>query len=139
MAISSATSIASSALYARMQQQQAQRTADAAEQNARVLQQKAREAETEAVRAQDRAREVKGEYSQAAQGADSARQTLAAMKSVDHMKYGLSQGLDKVVQGLAAASGNDSQPSAPAASALTSSLSSGTASPTLGANIDVTA
>ena len=133
MALSSATSSASlnGAVYARLQQQQAQRTAEQAEQNARVLQQRARQAEDEASQAQERARSIRGESDKAQRGAESARQTLSTMGSVDRMKGDLYQRVQLVSRQVDSAE----SASAPTVSALSAS----SAPAAVGSTIDVKA
>lgn len=77
------------AVWAQLQQQQAQRAADQAEQNARSLQFKARDAEAQAVRAQEKARTIKVEYSQAEKEVGSTRQNLLTLESVAQLQDGL--------------------------------------------------
>lgn len=91
MAISapSASQSLSGAVWAQLQQQQAQRAADQAEQNANSLQVKARDAQALAVRAQENARSIKVEYGQAEDKAGSAKQNLASLQSVRQLQQGL--------------------------------------------------
>jgi len=71
-----------SGIWAQLQQQQAQRTADQAEQQARSLKAMARTAEATADQAQENARSLKVQSNQAQGDADSARRGVAAMKSL---------------------------------------------------------
>lgn len=73
----------SSGFLSQIQQQQAQRNAEQAEQQARFLQSQAHNAQSVAVRAQEKARSLKVQASQAQGDAARARQGLAAMKSLD--------------------------------------------------------
>jgi hypothetical protein len=72
-----------------LQQQQAQRAADQAEQNARALQVRARDAESQAQQAQEKARTIKVEYDQAEGKAGDARQNVAAQTSVQQLQDGM--------------------------------------------------
>ena len=92
----SSTQSVNGAVWAQLQQQQAQRTADQAEQNARSLQIKAREAQNEASRAQENARTVKVQYSQAEDKAGSAKQNLASLESVGQLQEGLQTLRDQI-------------------------------------------
>lgn len=83
MAIGSASiQSSSSGIWAQMQQQQAQRSADQAEQQARSLKAMAQDAEATAAQAQENARTLKVQSSQAQGEAESARRGVAAMKSL---------------------------------------------------------
>ena len=84
MAIGSATSVqsSSSGMWAQIQQQQAQRAADQAEQQARSLTSMAQDAAATAAQAQENARTLKVQSSQAQGEAESARRGVAAMKSL---------------------------------------------------------
>jgi chromosome segregation ATPase len=84
------------AVWAQLQQQQAQRQADQAELNARSLQIKAHEAQNEASRAQENARTVKVEYTQAQDKVGSAKQNLASLKSVGELQQGLQTLRDQI-------------------------------------------
>jgi chromosome segregation ATPase len=86
---SSGTLSAGSAVWAQLQQQQAQRAADQAEQNARALQVRARDAESQAQQAQERARTIKVEYDQAEGKAGDAKQNVAALTSVQQLQDGM--------------------------------------------------
>ena len=88
MAISStfSTQGLSSSFFGQIQQQQAQRNADQAEQQARSLQSQAQSAQSVAIRAQQNARSLKVQASQAQGDAASARQGLAAMKSLGEVQ-----------------------------------------------------
>lgn len=83
MAIGSASiQSSSSGLWAQIQQQQAQRTADQAEQQARSLKAMAQNAEATAAQAQENARTLKVQSNQAQGEAENARRGVAAMKSL---------------------------------------------------------
>lgn len=84
----SAAQSASSGLFAQIQQLQAQRSADQAEQRARTLLEKARQAQTVADRAQENARSLKVESNQAQGDAGRARQGLAARESISQLQSG---------------------------------------------------
>lgn len=77
-------------IWAQIQQQQAQRKADQATQQASALQAKAREAQTVADRAQETARSLKVQSTQAQGEAESARRGLAAMSSLGETQSKLS-------------------------------------------------
>lgn len=81
VASSSGTQAAGSALWAQIQQQQAQRTADQAEQRARALQSQAQAAQSEAVRAQETARALQSESTAAQNDAGEARRSVIALRS----------------------------------------------------------
>lgn len=86
MAVTSASSSSASGLWAQIQQQQAQRNADRAEQQARALQAKAQAAQSVADRAQENARSLKVESNQAQGEAVQARRGLATLKSVGEVQ-----------------------------------------------------
>lgn len=92
MAITSSSGVQSpsSGIWVQIQQQQAQRNADAAEQQARALQTRAREAQTVADRAQENARSLKVQSGQAQGEAESARRGLAAMESIGEVQTRIS-------------------------------------------------
>lgn len=71
-----------SGIWAQIQQQQAQRTADQAEQQARSLKAMAQNAEANAAQAQENARSLKVQSSLAQGEAESARRGVVAMKSL---------------------------------------------------------
>lgn len=97
MAISSTSSQSpGSGIWSQIQQQQAQRNADQAEQQARVLQVRAREAQSTADRAQENARSLKVESGQAQGEAESARRGLASLRSRDDMLTRLGGQVEKV-------------------------------------------
>ncbi|QRM20091.1 hypothetical protein GBK02_12135 [Dechloromonas sp. TW-R-39-2] len=79
-----------SVVWAQLQQQQAQRNADQAEQKARSLQEKARDAQSVADLAEDKARNIKVESDQAQGQASDARQGLASLKSLGEVQGDLS-------------------------------------------------
>ncbi len=81
VASSSGTQAAGSALWAQIQQQQAQRTADQAEQRARALQIQAQAAQSEAGRAQETARALQVESKAAQSDATEARRSVVALRS----------------------------------------------------------
>ncbi|HXE39500.1 MAG TPA: hypothetical protein VN639_13590 [Azonexus sp.] len=88
MAITSSSGVPSpsSGIWAQILQQQAQRNADQADQQARALQTRAREAQTVADRAQENARSLKVQSGQAQGEAESARRGLAAMDSIGEVQ-----------------------------------------------------
>lgn len=81
----SGSQAATSALWGQMQQQQAQRAADQAEQRARVLQERAQAAQAEADQAQEGARAIKMESDQASSEAQNARRGLASLESLGQL------------------------------------------------------
>lgn len=83
MAIGSASIQSSgSGIWVQIQQQQAQRTADRAEVQARALKAMAQDAEANAALAQENARSLRVQSSQAQGEADSARRGVVALKSI---------------------------------------------------------
>ena len=72
----------SSGVWAQLQQQQVQRTADQAEQKARALRAQASDAQSTADRAQENARSLRVQSEQAQGEASSARMDLAALDSM---------------------------------------------------------
>ncbi len=68
-------------MWAQLQQQQAQRAADQAEQKARSLQSQARDAESVAIRAQENARSLKVQSDQAEGEASNARMNVVSQQS----------------------------------------------------------
>jgi hypothetical protein len=98
MAIASTSSsqAISSGIFAQIQQQQAQRNADQAENQARALQGQARDAQAVASRAQDNARSLKIQSEQAQGEAADARQGLSTAKSYGESKAKLSDVLTRV-------------------------------------------
>ncbi len=130
MAIAASAGLASpgAGLWAQIQQQQAQRNADQAEQRARALQAQARQAQSVADHAQENARSLKMESSQARVDADSARRGVVAMKSASEVGQGIGE-LRAQLAG-AAAEPAASQPAAPVVNA---------AGQTTGTRINVTA
>lgn len=92
---------ASGALWAQVQQQQAQRNADQAEQRARVLQSQAQQAQSDADRAQEKARTLQVDSNSAQQDAGEAKRNLVAMKSLEGMQTQFSdlrQQIGKILQ-----------------------------------------
>lgn len=85
---SSASGLSSSAL-GQIQQQQAQRNADRAEQQARSLRAQADAAQTQANQAQESARSLRSQSAQAQADASSARLGLAALKSARDVQTSL--------------------------------------------------
>lgn len=79
------TSGATSAAFALMQRQQAERNAEQAEQRARSLQAETRQARAEANRAQERARTLEVETDQATEQAGRARSGLVASRSLQQL------------------------------------------------------
>lgn len=100
----------SSGIWAQVQQQQAQRNADRAEQQARALQTQARVAQTVADRAQENARSLQVQSGQAQGEADSARRGLAAMESIGEVQTQISGLREQISTALA--------PAAPVATAV---------------------
>lgn len=102
MAIAASAGLQSSGsgIWGQIQQQQAQRNADQAEQQARALQARARQAQSVADQAQETARSLKVQSGQAQDSAESARRGLLAMKSRDDMLVQLDR---RVSQAAAAA------------------------------------
>jgi hypothetical protein len=92
MALTSSSGVQSpgSGIWAQLQQQQAQRNADQAEQQARALQSQARQAQTVADRAQENARSLKVQSGQAQGEAENARRGLAAMESIGQVQTQIS-------------------------------------------------
>ena len=82
----SSTQSLSNGIFAQIQQQQAQRNADQAEQRASSLQAQAQDAQAAAARAQENARSLKVQSSQAQGDALSARQGLAALGSLGEVQ-----------------------------------------------------
>ncbi|MDR0776940.1 MAG: hypothetical protein LBE81_09940 [Azonexus sp.] len=93
MAIAASAGLASpgAGLWAQIQQQQAQRSADQAEQQARALRVQARQALSAADRAQENARSLQGESSQAQVDADNAQRGVQAMKSMTQIQQGIGE------------------------------------------------
>lgn len=79
-----------SALWGQIQQQQAQRNADQAEQRAKALAASARDAQSVADRAQENARSLKVESNQAQGEASQARRGLAGMSSLGEVQAQMS-------------------------------------------------
>jgi hypothetical protein len=100
MAVSASSGMQSpgSGIWGQIQQQQAQRNADQAEQQARALQARARQAQVVADQARENASSLKVQSSQAQDTAESARRGLAAMKSRDDMLVQLDQRVGKVAE-----------------------------------------
>jgi len=88
MALTSSSGVQSpgSGIWAQVQQQQAQRNADQAEQQARALQSRARAAQSVADQAQENARSLKVQSGQAQGAAESARRGLAARESLGEVQ-----------------------------------------------------
>ena len=110
---------ASGALWLQIQQQQAQRNADQAEQRAQALQGQARAAQSEADRAQENARSLRVESNSARSDAGEARRNLSAMKSLEGVQTKLSdvrQQIGKILQPAAATA--DTASPAPVVNAL---------------------
>ena len=99
-------------VWAQLQQQQAQRNADQAEQKARALQDKARDAQSVADQAQENARSIKVRSDQAQGDANDARQGLVSPKSLEQVQSGFNELRDQIrkvispTDGPEAASGN---------------------------------
>lgn len=98
MAVSASSGLQSpgSGIWGQIQQQQAQRNADQAEQQARALQARARQAQVVADQAQETASSLKVQSSQAQGTAESAQRGLVAMKSRDDMLVQLNQQVGQV-------------------------------------------
>jgi len=75
-----------SVAWAQLQQQQAQRAADQAEQNAKALRQKARDADVQAGRAQENARATHVQSDKADRNAGDARQRVDAIATLDQLR-----------------------------------------------------
>lgn len=90
VASSSGAQAAGGALWAQIQQQQAQRTADQAEQRARTLQSQAQAAQSEAGRAQETARALQFESKAAQSDAGEARRSVLALRSQSALQTQLS-------------------------------------------------
>lgn len=105
MALTSSSGVQSpgSGIWAQLQQQQAQRNADQAEQQARALQSQARQAQTVADRAQENARSLKVQSGQAQGAAENARRGLAAMESIGQVQTQISDLRDQISAELAPA------------------------------------
>ncbi|KAB2922811.1 MAG: hypothetical protein F9K30_11785 [Dechloromonas sp.] len=87
-----------SGIWGQIQQQQAQRNADQAEQQARALQARARQAQSVADRAQENARSLKVESSQAQSDADNAQRGVAALRSLNGVQQDLSELRSQIAQ-----------------------------------------
>lgn len=100
MAISASAGLQSSGsgIWGQIQQQQAQRNAEQAEQQARALQARARQAQSVADQAQENARSLKVESSQARVEADSAQRGVVALKSLNEVQNGLSALREQIAQ-----------------------------------------
>lgn len=81
----SGTQGSGSAMWGQLQTQQAQRTAEQAEQRARSLQNMAQSAQREADQAQGNARNLKIDSNQARSDADGARRNVAVQQSVGEL------------------------------------------------------
>jgi hypothetical protein len=81
----SGTQGSGSAMWGQLQMQQAQRTADQAEQRARALQDSAQAAQREADQAQGNARNLKIDSNQARGEADTARRNVAVQRSASEV------------------------------------------------------
>ncbi|WP_265943328.1 hypothetical protein [Dechloromonas sp. A34] len=105
MAITSSSGLQSPSggIWSQIQQQQAQRNADQAEQQARALQSRAREAQTVADRAQENARSLKVQSGQAQGQAESARRGLVAMESIGKVQTGINDLREQISAALAPA------------------------------------
>lgn len=103
MAVSASSGMQSPSggIWAQIQQQQAQRNADQAEQQARALQARARDAQAVADRAQENASSLKIQSSQAQDNADSAQRGLVAIRSRESMLTQLDRQVAKVVDAVA--------------------------------------
>lgn len=117
VASTSGTQAAGGALWAQIQQQQAQRTADQAEQRANVLQSQAREALGEASRAQEKARTLQVESDSARSDAGEARRNIVAQRSVNTIQTKLDDLQGQIARVLESPSLSASQNSAPVVNA----------------------
>lgn len=86
MAAVSGSQGVSGALWSQIQQQQAQRTAEQAEQRARSLQQQARLAQSDADRAQEKARTLQVESNSANSEAGEAKRNVVSMNSLQGLR-----------------------------------------------------
>lgn len=87
----SASQSAGATLWAQLQQQQAQRNADQAEQRANVLQSQAKAAQSDADKAQERARNLQVESNAAQSTAGEARRNLVELDSLQQVKSQFSE------------------------------------------------
>lgn len=116
----------SSGVWAQLQQQQAERAADQAEQKARVLQARAQDARADADQAVEKARSIGVQSEQANGDAQAARRGLVAIDSLSKVR----SGFDDLRQQI----GDILQPETAAPTPPT-----GTAEQKVGSRIDVTA
>lgn len=100
MAAISSLSISSS-VYSQLQQQQAKRTADQAEQTARDLQSKASQARAAANQAQQNARTLEVKSDQAQGNAETAKRNVVALKSVGETQTQISALRDQIASVIA--------------------------------------
>ncbi|HEX6736399.1 MAG TPA: hypothetical protein VF096_16460 [Azonexus sp.] len=100
MAIAASAGLQSpgSGIWGQVQQQQAQRNADQAEQQARTLQAQARQAQSVADQAQENARSLKVESSQARADADNAQRGVVALRSLNEVQSGFSELREQIAQ-----------------------------------------
>lgn len=112
MAIAASAGLPSSGsgIWGQIQQQQAQRNADQAEQQARALQARAQQAQAAADQAQENARSLKVESTQARVEADSAQRGVVAMKSLNEVQGGLSTLREQIGQVLETSLAEPGQP-----------------------------
>lgn len=89
--VGATTSAAGSAMWGQLQQQQAQRNAEQAEQRANALRDEALRARSEADAAQDKARTLGQQSEQARQEATDARRDLASFNSLEQTGSRLEQ------------------------------------------------
>jgi len=87
----SSASTAGAAIWGQMQQQQAQRSAEQAEQRARSLRAEAQNAQGEADQAQARARDLNVRSDQAQNDASSAKRNTVALASLNEVQQGLGE------------------------------------------------
>jgi hypothetical protein len=109
-----------SGVWVQIQQQQAQRNADRAEQQARSLYLRAREAQASADRAEEYARSLNMQAGQAEGEATRAKQGLAAQESLAEVQTQLSGWREQISSALAPKA--DAQPVAEAPAPVTNSL-----------------
>lgn len=103
----------SGALWAQIQQQQAQRTAEQAEQRARTLQQQARSAQGDADRAQEKARTLQVESNSARSEAGEAKRNLVSMNSLQGLQAqfdDMRQQISQILQPATPAAGGSPTP-----------------------------
>lgn len=119
MATVSGNAFSGSGAFAQIQQLQAQRRAEQAEQHARALREKASEAQTVADRAQENARSLKVESEQAQGEASQAQRGLAGLGAGQEVQKGLANLRQQIGQVLQSGPLNGTSPApAPVVNAL---------------------